>query len=101
MTLPKTAQELQQILEQRNLYPWYAAANGTDPNDGYALRKETDGWVVYSVGPGAIPNERRFSLEQDAVADLVERLWKHGFAHYVRDLRQDVSEAKRTDDDLG
>jgi hypothetical protein len=87
MTTPTTARELQELLEQRNLYPWYAAANGTEPHDGYTLRKEGNEWVTYSYGPAAIPKERRFGSEGDAVRDLIDRLKNdRAFASYVTDL---------------
>lgn len=86
MTMPVTAVELQKLLEQRNLYPWYAAANGTEPHDGYALKREGDKWIVYRYGLAAIPNERAFVDEQEAVKDLLERLRKDGFADYLKDL---------------
>lgn len=86
MTMPVTANELQELLEQRDLYPWYAAANGTEPHDGYALRKEGDRWVVYRYGLGTIPNEQAFPNEQEAVRNLIERLRNDGFAEYLKDL---------------
>jgi hypothetical protein len=87
MRLPETAQELQKLLEERKLYPWYAAANGTEPHDGYTLRKEPDGWVTYRYRPWANPKERHFSVERDAVSDLVGRLKEDGaFGAYVADL---------------
>ncbi len=87
MRLPETAQELQQLLEERKLFPWYAAANGTEPHDGYTLRKEAAGWVTYRSGPWANPMERLFSAEKEAVLDLIRRLKEDGaFGAYVDDL---------------
>jgi len=86
MTMPATAVELQKLLEQRNLYPWYAAANGTEPHNGHALVKEGNKWVVYDYGPGTIPDEQTFDDEAQAVANLIDRLRRYGFADYLKDV---------------
>ena len=37
------------------LYPWYAAANGTEPHDRYTLRRDATGWVTYRSEPWCNP----------------------------------------------
>jgi hypothetical protein len=86
MNFPQTANELQQILEERKLYPWHAAANGREPHDGYCLKRLANGWVVYLSGPWAIPEEQHFDSEAAAVANLIERMRSDAFASYLEDL---------------
>jgi len=86
MTMPATAIELQKLLKERNLYPWHAAADGTDPYDGYGLKREGDKWVVYLHAPMTAPDERYFANEEEAIVHLVERLRHDGFADYLKDL---------------
>ena len=84
--MPRTARELQQLLEERNLYPWYAAANGSEPHEGWALIEEKDKWVVYQVAPLTARKERSFNTEHEAVAWLISEMKNDAFADYFRDL---------------
>jgi hypothetical protein len=86
MSAPTTARELQVILESRKLYPWHAAANGSEPHDGYALKRRGEEWIVFETGLGVIPHERCYQREDDAVADLLARLRSSVFAGSLRDV---------------
>ena len=76
---PSTAVELQTWLEERKLYPYYAAANGSEPYDGYALKRTSVGWVIYRCAMMTAPNERHFEHERDAVAHYWGLLRQSGF----------------------
>ena len=86
MNMPTTAAELQKLLEERKLYPVYAAANGKEPYDGYALRREGNAWIVYRCGPMSAMRETYHEDEKEAVANFIKRLRTEGFADYVSDL---------------
>ena len=77
---PSSAIELQKWLEDRQLYPYYAAADGTEPYDGYALRRtEGGGWVIYRCAMMTAPTEQHFNTEREAVAHYWNMLRHSGF----------------------
>jgi hypothetical protein len=86
MSAPKTLVELQTLLERRQLYPWYAAANGKDPYDGYGAKQDGDKWIVYRSAPMTAPDNQYFSTEPEAVSNLIQRLRNDGFADYLKDI---------------
>jgi hypothetical protein len=86
MNFPKTAMELQQLLEERKLYPWHASANGEEPYEGCCLKQVGNQWVVFDTGPAVIARKMAFDNESDAVANLIERMRKDVFASYFADL---------------
>ena len=61
-------------------------ADGTEPYDGYALRRTETGWVVYRCGPMSALKERHFDDEREAVENLLERLRLYGFAEFLLDF---------------
>ena len=84
---PSTATELQKWLEGRKLYPYYAAADGTEPYDGYALKRTAIGWVIYRWAMMTAPNEQHFDSESDAVAHYGDLLRQSGFVSASEDSR--------------
>jgi hypothetical protein len=86
MTKPSTLDQLQKWLEARKLYPYYVTADGTEPYDGYGVKRTGTGWVVYRCGPMSALKERHFDNEKDAVDDLLERLRLYGFAQSLSDF---------------
>jgi hypothetical protein len=86
MNMPTTAAELQMLLERRELYPWHAAANGSEPYDGYCLRRDGSKWVVYRTGPLVMPKDEYFEIEADAVVNLIQRMKGDAFASHLGDL---------------